>query len=152
MGMSEGRNAVFMAKKGFEVTGIDISSVAVKKARLLAKEQGVNIKTIVASLNDYKFPEKSFDAILDFYYVDRTLVSKMMKWLKPGGLIFFEAHTIKQKQLLGRNSGKDSYYLEEQELLTMFPGFKIIKYDEPFDAETFKASAILQKPLSVSTH
>ena len=39
--MGEGRNAVFLAQKGHQVTGIDISSVAIKKARQLAKENGV---------------------------------------------------------------------------------------------------------------
>jgi len=56
MGMGEGRNAVFLATKGHKITGIDISSVAVKKARKLAKENKVKIKTIVGTL------KASFDA------------------------------------------------------------------------------------------
>ena len=64
MGMGEGRNAVFLARKGYKVTGIDISSVAVKKSRALAREFGVRINGIVASLEKYNFPANSLDAIV----------------------------------------------------------------------------------------
>ena len=46
MGMGEGRNAVFLAQKGHKVTGIDISSIAVKKSQNLAKELNVKIKDV----------------------------------------------------------------------------------------------------------
>ena len=66
MGMGEGRHAVFLAQKGYKVTGIDLSSVAVKKANMLASEFGVRIKTVVASLKKYKIPKESFDAVVCF--------------------------------------------------------------------------------------
>src|SRR6478752_4201053 len=95
MGMGEGRNAVFLAQKGYKVTGVDISSVAVKKAYLLAQEFGVKIKGVVASLHNYKIQPNSFDAIVCFYYVDHSLVEKMKSWLKPGGILIYEAYTLR---------------------------------------------------------
>ena len=94
--MGEGRNAVFLATQGHKVVGIDISSIAVEKANALASEFRTEIKGVVASLDDYQISEKSFDVILSFYYVDRKLINKMKKWLKPGGLIFYEAHTVEK--------------------------------------------------------
>lgn len=147
MGMGEGRNAVFLAQKGHLVTGIDISSIAVKKAKNLASERGVKFKSIVGSLTKYKFQPNSFDAIICFYYVDRTLNKKIMSWLKPGGILIYEAYTWKE---FVKNEGKTdnkNYYLKPQELISMFPGYTILKYEEPEHEREYRASIILKKDL-----
>lgn len=145
VGMGEGRNAVFLAQKGFKVTGVDISSVAVKKAQMLSKEYGVKIKTVVASMKNYKIPPGSFDAVICFYYVDRDLLEKLRSWVRPGGVIIFEAHTIRQRALPAQDHGPIEYFLKEQELLTLFPGMRVLKYEEALHMKDFKASIILQK-------
>lgn len=145
MGMGEGRNAVFLAQKGFKVTGIDISSVAVKKAQLLAKEFGVQINSVVASLNKYRIAEGSLDAIIAFYYVDRTLIDKMKSWLKPGGIIIYEAYTVEQMQNKGLKAENPAYYLKKQELLRLFPDMRILKFEEPVHEKEFRSSIIVKK-------
>lgn len=145
MGMGEGRNAVFLAEKGHKVTGIDISSVAVKKARLLAKEKNVVLKTVVGTLTKYKIKPESFDAIICFYFVDRKLNQKILNWLRPGGLIFYEAYTLKEYDKKNKQTEKKSYYLKSQELLTMFPGTKVLKFEEPMHEKEFRSGIILQK-------
>ena len=145
MGMGEGRNAVFLAQKGHIVTGIDISSVAVRKAQLLAKEFEVRIKTIVGTLSTYPIKENSFDAIICFYFVNRKLIPNMMKWLKPGGIIIFEAHTLKEFEKKKNSEEKKSFYVKSQELLTLFPDMRILKYEEPLHENEYRASIILKK-------
>lgn len=145
MGMGEGRNAVFLAGKGYKVTGIDISSVAIKKAQLLAREFGVRIKTIVASLNNYKIPKGSLDAIICFYYVDRTLNKRMVEWLRPGGILIYESYTDNQRKVKGNENYDKRYLLRVGELAKMFPKFKILKYEEPLHLKSFTTSIILQK-------
>lgn len=143
MGMGEGRNAVFLAQKGYKVTGIDISSVAVKKSYLLAQEFGVKIKGVVASLSDYKIAPASFDAIVCFYYVDRSLVEKIKSWLKPGGILIYEAYTTKERAKT--RTGQPEEYLGEQELLKLFSGMRVLKYEEPLHEKEFRSSIILRK-------
>lgn len=145
MGMGEGRNAVFLAQKGYKVTGVDISSVAVKKSYLLAQEFGVKIKGVVASLSDYKIAPGSFDAIVCFYYVDRSLVEKIKTWLKPGGILIYEAHTLREKKNKKSDQAEDNEYLREQELLKLFPGMRVLKYEEPLHEKEFRSSIILRK-------
>ena len=145
MGMGEGRNAVFLAQKGYKVTGVDISSVAVKKAYLLAQEFGVKIKGVVASLEDYKIAPNTFDAIICFYYVDRSLVEKMKSWLKPGGILIYEAYTIREKTKKKKEHLADNEYLKEQELLKLFPAMRVLKYEEPLHEKEFRSSIILRK-------
>lgn len=145
MGMGEGRNAVFLAQKGYKVTGVDISSVAVKKAYLLAQEFGVKIKGVVASLKDYKIAPGTYDAIICFYYVDRSLIEKMKTWLRPGGILIYEAHTLREKQAK-RDAGYSNVdYLKEQELLKLFGGMRVLKYEEPLHEKEFRSSIILKK-------
>lgn len=147
MGMGEGRNAVFLAQKGYKVTGVDLSSVAVKKSYLLAQEFGVKIKGVVASLKDYKINPGTFDAIICFYWVDRGMVDKIKTWLKPGGILIYEAYTLRERD---RDPGKRSdplndNYLREEELLRFFPGMRILKYQEPLHEKEFRSSIILMK-------
>lgn len=145
MGMGEGRNAVFLASKGHDVLGVDISSVAVKKARSLAKEQGVSIRTRVASLNKYKIAPESLDAIICFYYVDRLLVKKMAMWLRPGGILIYQAYTLEQKKMVNFAKENEKYLLRPGELLGLFKKMKVLKYEESSSEKGFTAALIAQK-------
>jgi methyltransferase family protein len=64
LAIGEGRNAIFLATQGFDVTGIDISEEGLKKAQALATKHGVRIITIVADLETYKIPANTFDVII----------------------------------------------------------------------------------------
>lgn len=146
IGMGEGRNSVFLATKKFDVTGIDISSVAIKKAELLAKEFQTRIQVVEADAQQYDgFKPETFDAIICFYYVDRKLIPKIKKWLKPGGYIFYEAYTIEQKKLGKFNTDPDDFYLKSGELLTLFKSFKVIKHEEITGGSESIASMVARK-------
>ncbi len=62
--MGEGRNGVYLATQGFEVTGVDISEQGLEKARSLARQAGVHIETKVVDLEAYKLPPDSYDLIV----------------------------------------------------------------------------------------
>lgn len=145
MGMGEGRNAVFLAQKGHNVLGIDISGVAVRKAKKLSKELGVKIKAIEASLDKYKIKRESLDAIICFYYVDRNLLEKMKSWLKPGGIIIFEAHNLKERVKKGHRKNPKEYYLKDGELLELFSGMRVLKYEAPLHESEYRMSIIVKK-------
>lgn len=149
MGVGEGRNAVFLAQKGHKVTGIDISSIAIKKAHQLARENKVKINTILGSMDKYPIKENTYDAIICFYYVDHSLNEKMLKWLKPGGILIYESYNMLEynKKILAKhkNSEKRDQYLKQGELLNMFPKMRVLKYEEPLHESHFRASIILKK-------
>lgn len=146
VGMGEGRNAVYLATKGFQVTGIDISSAAIKKAEALASEYQVQITAITSDASKYHFKKNSFDAVLCFYYVDRALLPVLIDLIKPGGYLFYEAYTIDQKKLMGSNpADEDSFFLKNGELQGLLKGLKIVKYEEGLSQNEAKASAIARK-------
>ncbi|WP_104697043.1 MULTISPECIES: class I SAM-dependent methyltransferase [unclassified Helicobacter] len=80
-----GRNLKFLAKKGLECEGIDISEVA------LAKIQKIdNIHTFCMDLDGFKLEKESYDVILNFYFLDRRILSQVSDALRSGGYLFLE--------------------------------------------------------------
>ena len=143
--MGEGRNAVYLAKKGFDVTGVDISEVAVRKARKLASENKVKMRTVITDLTAYKILPESYSVILVFYYLQRSLVSEIVRGLKPGGVVVFENYTV--DQLKHDKTQNHAYLLERGELQKLFKeaGLKIEKYRETDDGKTAVASLVARK-------
>lgn len=97
----EGRNGVFLAKRGFEIVAVDSSAVGMEKAQQLAQKEGVEIKTTVADLAEFDFAENSFDGIVSIFChlppsLRKEVNKKIIRSLKPGGLLVLEAYTPKQ--------------------------------------------------------
>jgi tellurite methyltransferase len=62
LGCGEGRNAVYFAKHGFNVVGLDSSAIGLKKTKRYAEDEGVQVKMIHGNINDYQLTE-TFDVI-----------------------------------------------------------------------------------------
>ena len=73
LAMGEGRNALYLAERGYQVTGVDISDVGVARAAALAQENNLNLRTVVADLDNYAIKENEYDLISCFYFLDRRL-------------------------------------------------------------------------------
>jgi hypothetical protein len=69
----------------------------------------------------------------------------MVEWLKPGGILIYESHTDNQRKVKGNENYDKRYLLREAELLTMFPGMRVLKYEEPIHLGNYTTSIILQK-------
>lgn len=93
LAMGEGRNAIYLASEGWEVVGVDYSEIALRKAKQLAHERHVNIETVNADLTHYEIPDKTYDLILSIDYMERSLISKMKRGLKAGGVAVLEIPT-----------------------------------------------------------
>jgi tellurite methyltransferase len=144
LAMGEGRNGVFLATQGFQVTGVDISEKGLKKAQALAKAQGVTISTVVSDLEQYTIPPDTFDVIVCTYYLQRDLFPKIAAALKPGGVALIETYTI--DNLKYRPKFNRAFLLEPNELLTLLPGLKILRYQEVDTGDAAYASILAQKP------
>lgn len=142
--MGEGRNGVFLATKGFQVTGVDISSEGLKKAGALAAEHSATITTMVVDLEAYDIPPNTYDVIICTYYLQRDLFPKIAAALKPGGMALIETYTIDHSQYRPRFN--KAWLLQPNELLTMLPGLRVLRYQEVDTGETAFASILAQKP------
>mmetsp|Transcript_28033 Transcript_28033/g.39485 ORF Transcript_28033/g.39485 Transcript_28033/m.39485 type:complete len:201 (+) Transcript_28033:109-711(+) len=97
----EGRNAVALAKLGHNVMAVDLSEPGLKKAKALASENNVTIETSVADLATYDLGNSQWDAIVSIFChlpppIRRNVHKKVIKALKPGGILILEAYTPKQ--------------------------------------------------------
>ncbi len=103
----EGRNTVFLAKLGYSVTAVDISSVGLKKAEKLAKENNVTIETICADLEVFDLGEDKWDGIVSIYChlpptLRQDLYNRIQLALKPSGVFLLEGYRPEQ---LGYKTG-----------------------------------------------
>ena len=146
----EGRNAVFLAEHGLEVEAVDISRVALNRARKLARSRGVKIRTIVADLDRYPIPEQLFDLIIDFDFLQRRLIPRIKRGLKKGGMVVFETYLTGEKSLHSGGPVNPQYLLNPNELLRLFRDFHILFYREGVFREGGSrkaiASLIAEKP------
>ena len=142
--MGEGRNGVYLARNGFKVTGIDISETGLKKADALAAEHGVTITTKVADLETYKLAPHTYDVIVCTYYLQRDLFPQIISALKPGGMAVVETFTIDHKQY--QPGFRQDYLLKPNELLSLFAGLTVIRYQAVDNGFEAYASILVQKP------
>lgn len=145
LAMGEGRNSVYLAKHGFSVDGVDFSEVALRKAKQLARESHVRVTTIFADLNHYTIRPESYDVIVNIDYLQRSLIPRIKKGLKHGGVIVFENHTLEQLSKQSNHLRRDTL-LNQGELKQWFSDFQILQYREIKDASQAKESLVARKP------
>ena len=90
-----GRNAIYLAERGWNVTAIDGSERAIELLRERAVRRGLKVHTEVADLTDAKFAitPDAFDLVVIAYYLQRDLFAKAKAAVRPGGVIVAIAHT-----------------------------------------------------------
>jgi len=136
----EGRNGVFAARLGWKVTSFDLSVEGQSKALQLAKEKGVAIGYIVGDLEQLDFERESFDAIgLVYAHFSAEKKSifhrKLDGYLKPGGVIIFEAfskshlHLIQLDPKVGGPKDIDMLY-STAEIIADFQNYEVLKLEE----------------------
>jgi 2-polyprenyl-3-methyl-5-hydroxy-6-metoxy-1,4-benzoquinol methylase len=142
-----GRNALFLAEKGFEVTAVDISQVGLELAARLASERALSIFWRQADLESIQLPAAAYDLIVNVNYLQRSLMPQIKSALNPGGFIIFETYLIDQ-QTIGHPKNPN-YLLAHNELLEHFRDFRVLYYREGKFAEddesSFRAGLFAQK-------
>jgi ubiquinone/menaquinone biosynthesis C-methylase UbiE len=98
----EGRNSVWLAERGWQLTAVDFSQVGLAKGRKLSAMRGVRdglIDWVVADLRDYQPPARAFDLVLIAYVqvgadLRRTVLARAAAALAPGGTLFIVGHDL----------------------------------------------------------
>ncbi len=118
----EGRNAVFLAQKGYSVTAVDSSIVGLTKAKKLAKENNVTLELIHADLKDYDLGVDKWDGIISIFNplpseLRKKLYKNIEKSLKVNGVFLLEAYTPDQLQH-GTGGGNSVDVMQSKQTLT----------------------------------
>ena len=92
--MGEGRNAIYLASKGWDVTGFDVSDEALRQAAARAAAVGVRIQTARQSSEAFDYGQERWDLVLFSYAFapirDPAYIRRIWESLRPGGVVVFE--------------------------------------------------------------
>ena len=124
----KGRNALFLAERGFQVAAIDISTVGLEQARKRARENSLSIAWQQADLETLELAAAEYDLIVNFNYLQRSLIPQIKSALRPGGHVIFETYLIDQ-QAAGHPKNPN-YLLNHNELLEYFRDYRVLLYRE----------------------
>ncbi len=124
----EGRNAIFLAQNGYEVDAVDVSTVALERAAEASDHERVKVNLIQADLENYEIPAGTYDLIINFNYLQRSLAPMIKRGLKKGGVLVFETYTLEQ-QSIGHPKNPE-FLLKPNELLHLFSDLHIFFYRE----------------------
>ena len=124
-----GRNAVWLAESGWDVTACDISLEGLRKTQELARQRGVRVNLFCQDLETLSLPANSFDLVVCFFYLQRELFPILKAALRPHGLIVYKTYTLDQQRFPGRTRHA-MHLLQPQELLNVFRDFRVFSYQE----------------------
>lgn len=129
IGMGQGRNSLFLAALGWEVTGFDISDVAVKQAQAEAQKRGLKLNAVVGDVDKFDYGKERWDLVLGMYmheYLTRN-AAKVVESLKPGGILVVEGihRDVNKNNLQGERYGHRT-----NELPKVFGRLRVLDYED----------------------
>lgn len=133
-GEGEGRNAVFAAKLGWDVTAYDYSPAAKVKAQKLAVNNKVNIVYDIKDIKTANYPNGRFDAIaflsIHFNQQDRQEIhSRLKQQLKSGGIFILHAFSVEHPKYNDKGPQTSEHLYSEADVLRDFADFEIIQME-----------------------
>jgi 2-polyprenyl-3-methyl-5-hydroxy-6-metoxy-1,4-benzoquinol methylase len=127
--MGQGRNALFLAQRGWAVTGFDISDEGLNVARANAKKAGVSLTAQRSSIEDFSYGEAQWDLIALIYVPNSahegSAMSRLARALKPGGLLVIESFASDRQSAARRPVDIDPATLKAS-----LVGFDIVRFDD----------------------
>ena len=141
--MGEGRNSIFLASRGWKLTGFDVSDVAVMNARRKADKAGVKLTAIRSGYQEFDFGDGKWDLIVMTYAYfpirEAVYVNRLVRSMRPGSLLAFQ-HGVLEK---GEDRSGTAPLLgipEEGELKEVFRSLAIVRYEEVEEESDWQVS------------
>jgi SAM-dependent methyltransferase len=128
-----GHDALWLARRGLEVTLLDISDVALERAAEAAREAGVLLRPLRRDVEVEPLPPGPFEVVLCLNFLWRPLFAVFPKVLAPGGLLLFAQPTRSNLQRHAHPSAR--FLLEDGELPRLLQELEIVSYTEGWTEE-----------------
>lgn len=136
IGCGEGKDAVYMAAKGYAVTAFDLTQNGIRKTLLLARDRGVDIKAYVDDINTFETDDQ-FDIIYSsgtiqylFEENKKPFFDKLERITKKNGIVFFNVFVDKPFLELPPDWDKEEKMWKPGELFSYLPAWKFHRIDE----------------------
>lgn len=150
LGCGIGRHTLLFAQRGFEVSGLDLSSFGVEKTGQRLRQHGLTAELRVGDIHELPYADNSFDALLAYHVISHTdsigirkILAELRRVVKPGGELFF---TLCSKDSPSYSQGRferidgntimkvdgpeqhiPHFYSDESELPALLSGFSLVK-------------------------
>ncbi|MDC9606764.1 SAM-dependent methyltransferase [Xenorhabdus griffiniae] len=136
----EGRNSIWLASQGLNVTAFDMSAEGLKKAKKLATLKDVSVNFKLSDIENWRWIPEQFDIVVAIFIqfappaMRRRIFEGMKTTLRPGGVILMQGYRPEQIEY-GTGGPREPEYCYTRALLEeMFGDFNIFKLDE-YDTE-----------------
>ena len=130
--MGNGRDSIFLAKKGFCVYGLERSMEAIRIVKKSSASVGCPISIINGDAAAMPFKDNSADCVIVFYFLLRDIMRDMPDMLRKGGMLIYETFLRRQNEIDGPRN--PDYLLEDGELVSFFRDFQLLFYEETISA------------------
>ena len=151
-----GRNAIYLARQGYSVTGIDRDVEALHSIQ--QKAEKLNLPNLAFHVQDFeegttesvRLSEGTYDGILVFFYLYRPLFPSLIRALKPGGVLMYETFLI-DNHTIHHHPRRPEFCLGHNELLQLTDSLQVLHYEEGIreasigKKETFTARIVAKK-------
>jgi len=132
-----GETSIYLAKKGFSVDAIDISDVAIRRARRKARRNHIRVNFKSVDAEKFSYGIDRYSLITSFYFLNKKLFPKMERALKSGGVLILETFNRKHRTI--NPEFNPLYLLERNELLRKFKTLEVLYYCEVSNITTYVA-------------
>jgi len=143
-----GGNALYLAARSYRVDGVDVSEIGLTQAQSEARERGLQHKVqfVQADMDRWWVPPERYDLILVFFYLNRGLMPRLAKGLRPGGLLFEANRNVRFLQ--ARPDFDPDYLLAVGELreMALDAGLEVVYYADGTPERDSDARLIARAP------
>lgn len=130
-----GRNALFLAQRGWRVDAIDISPTALREAARRARARKLRVRWIVADLDRYPLARARYDLVVNTFFLKRRLFPRLMAAVRPGGLLVVETHLVSPQPPAGAARERRAHRLRPGELRRRFGTWEVLELEEGYFTE-----------------
>ncbi len=128
IGSGNGRNSLYLARHGYQVTAVDISGVGLSLTQLQAQQDHLPVRTVDQDINSFDFGSQRWDLVVlvDFPFPYQALLPKIAAGLRPGGLVVVQAVSARQSGLESPDQVLHYTFMHRRDLTAAFAGFTVL--------------------------
>lgn len=157
LGCGLGGNEIFLAKKGFDVMGVDVSETAIEKAKEVAKKEGAKINFVAHDVSDLSFlGDEKFDFILEWALLHcipkeshEKYVKEVTKHTNSGALLvqrsFSKRDPKSQDGISDSHLHGINYHFDRQDIENLYGGWKILECEGKDETEKYFDQYLMRK-------
>lgn len=128
--MGQGRNALWLASQGWDVTGFDVSPEGIAEARREAAKRGLKIDARVAAYETFDWGVAQWDLIVFSYFFPREALPKVWTALRPGGVIVVETFHLDTARVRPTGGG-----FRNNEAVEVLKNYRVLLYEDVEDRQ-----------------